>query len=1692
MNQKILNKTVAVTLVIILTITNILILASESYALNTNLETQGTNTNNNNVQFDAYFKDEKGEKTHTVTKDINEQDTLYLYVSVTEGYLKETNITLNNPNFELISEAVNYDEIEKIDKTSNTITLNKIRNQESVELAIPVKAKKADEIAIDMFSKETEISINGLLVKNDSRTSKITKTIRVNQKWQGNAEVNLEQGVIKYIPFEENEQKGIVLQTKIKSNIINNNLPVEKTKIKALIPTINGISPKKIYVTADSLQGTNGENTENFTTSNWKKEENYINIEVANTVKNNTITWKKGIDEYILTFIYGEEAYETVKTEGAKTTLQATAEISVYNLETTKLTKEDRKEGTLNEKVNDIVMFDITTQETTNKGYMYTKVDETTIPEAITIDIANQELIDNIIINENKSNYKTETEEYLSNTRIVNTKISKENFNKMLGEEGYIKIYNENNQQIAEINKNTTQEENYYIINYDTEISSIKIETSKPINVGKIKIENTKAITKETTYNEETIKNFKSINTKITAEVNYNEKQIITLEKETLSTLVEPTTKAETIISNNTLSTIVENKNVEIKTILKSTDITCKLYKNPIITIKLPDYVENVTFNEAIKMLFTDELEIETGTYNPETKTIEVHLKGEQTIYNDVSIAEGPTLVVNANITLNELTPSKEDKVITTITNEEEAIQTETNIKYIAPIGMVTVNTISGYNEGETATSVSGQESTGKIDTNSNAKTAIVTLTLINNNNNVCKNIEILGRTPFEGNKSISTGEDLGSTFTASVTSGIKAIEGIDNNQIIVYYSTNENATKDLQDETNGWTVTPEDLSLVKSYLIIVSQYEMQIGDKISFEYNTQIPEGLRNDESTYGTFVVYYDNVIAEVENTIPENQQQNNNTQNQNVIENTIDGNTINQNTINENVVDQNTINTNNTVNQNTVNQNTATPNNNQNTPVKQEVLIPGETHASMVGVATNETPEVEISVTSDADNENIVKIGQVINYTITVVNLGDETIENAKLIFDIPEGTTYRELIPATSYSYDKYQTNADVISKELTINSLEKNKSAKMEVQVIVNESNLNSITAQAKMEISGANEITSQENKKVVVEGALNIDVITTKGSTREYLEGEEIEYIAKVQNVTSSSVTQVTVESILPEEVDFVEIDYVDNGDIQATYNEETRKATWKIKTISANSEVTLILKGTVKQGAKEITNSFTGMCYELSEEVTSNKVTRKVSMPQLEVKHSTSVLEEYVDVGDILEYYIEIKNIGTSEAKDVQIIDYLPSGVEEVKLSYINNGQNSEEYSSKNGTVTLSGITIEPQATLLVKITAKVSELEENAKGTIELSNYAKVSANKIEEITTQTITHKIKTKDQVKPDEEKTIEITGIAWLDESRDGIRDDNEKLLKDIDVTLITKETAEIVKTTKTNKNGEYSFKNIEKGEYLIVFEFDTTKYEITKYQVEGANEGKNSDAALQQVTFLSNGKTIEGAVTNTIKVEEANLYNIDIGLLESMKFDLSLTKTISKVTKQNNDGIKTYDYTGKGKTLSKIEIPSKQVNNTNLIIEYTITVKNEGNIAGYAKQIVDYLPNDLKFASELNEDWYRSTDGNLYNKSLADAIINPGETKEIKLVVTKTTSESNLGTTNNSAEIYESYNDYGIADIDSNIANNVAKEDDYGSADIIISLNTGTIAMYTGLIISMIAIIGVGAYMINKKVLGKM
>ena len=198
MNQKIITKILASMILITISFANISFLG-EVFAANDNLENQSTLTNNASVNFDAYFKDENGNKVHSIKANMDKELMLYVYGKVAEGYLKDIQITINNANFNIVEDKIIYGDIE--DVSGNTITINRIRRDEELEVAIPVKAIKDDEISLDTFNKQNEISMKAILVRNNSKTKKISKTINTLVEWNGVAEATINQEIIKYISY---------------------------------------------------------------------------------------------------------------------------------------------------------------------------------------------------------------------------------------------------------------------------------------------------------------------------------------------------------------------------------------------------------------------------------------------------------------------------------------------------------------------------------------------------------------------------------------------------------------------------------------------------------------------------------------------------------------------------------------------------------------------------------------------------------------------------------------------------------------------------------------------------------------------------------------------------------------------------------------------------------------------------------------------------------------------------------------------------------------------------------------------------------------------------------------------------------------------------------------------------------------------------------------------------------------------------------------------------------------------------------------------------------------------------------------------------------------------------------------------------------------------------------------------------
>lgn len=332
--------------------------------------------------------------------------------------------------------------------------------------------------------------------------------------------------------------------------------------------------------------------------------------------------------------------------------------------------------------------------------------------------------------------------------------------------------------------------------------------------------------------------------------------------------------------------------------------------------------------------------------------------------------------------------------------------------------------------------------------------------------------------------------------------------------------------------------------------------------------------------------------------------------------------------------------------------------------------------------------------------------------------------------------------------------------------------------------------------------------------------------------------------------------------------------------------------------------------------------------------------------------------------------------------------------------------------------------------------------------------------------------------------PQDTQTYSIKGTAWMDKNKNGTREEYEEICANTKVVLIdaSKNSKEIIKETTTDAKGNYVFENVAKGNYIIGFAYDRDTYQMSEYHKQGVSEDKNSDVIKD---FENSGNIF--AITDILEVKNENLTNIDAGFIKRETFDFSLQKYISRVTIKDSKNVKTTNY--ENTQFAKAEIDSKLLGETVVLIEYDIVVKNEGDLAGYVKDIVDYIPADLEFQSSINKDWYQDSNGTLHTNSLSDQKIQPGETRTVRLTLSKSMTKTNLGMVSNLAEIADAQNDLQTKDIDSTPGNRKDGEDDISTAQMLISVKTGlgTGMNITIIILVVVIIIGAIVYIVKRK-----
>ena len=672
--------------------------------------------------------------------------------------------------------------------------------------------------------------------------------------------------------------------------------------------------------------------------------------------------------------------------------------------------------------------------------------------------------------------------------------------------------------------------------------------------------------------------------------------------------------------------------------------------------------------------------------------------------------------------------------------------------------------------------------------------------------------------------------------------------------------------------------------------------------------------------------------------------------------------------------------------------------------------------------------------MSTESIYDEDNVTKVS--LGLVAIVKNISDIDLNNVKYVLNLPSEVSLMDFMIVCSTQNTNIYKEELVDKSERIIFEIPKIEAGKSEtISFYINNNSMEytklsttmTITSYAQYndEIYNANDYT-----KKIYQSETKLEYNLTSNVDKEYVEnGDEIEFTLNSKNVGFTFSELICAIENIPAGLEIIDVKF-DNEDEEdySKIEDEKIKAFWRL---DKNEEQNLRIKTKVNENLFE----------------------RDQSVIEFGMNISYANKEDYKT--NIISYKIKNKNV-TKYLPQISYNDNFNQFDDDNQQDNINQNDNSDNNIQDN------------------QIQDNQIQDSQTQDNQTQNNNNTNNEQPKIEE-------------PKITPTAQ-TYQISGLAWIDKNQDGIRQSEEKLKEAIVVSLYKSnnnggiDTEKLIETTATNTQGIYTFSNVENGNYIIVFDYNSTKYKVTKYQVKTAKSAENSDAVSKTITI--NGNTQILGVTDVLKVENRGLTSIDIGLIDNMNFDLSMEKTISEVKVKNNEGTKVYNY--QDGTNKRIEIHSKYYKSTVLDITYKFKVKNEGEVSGYINKIVDYLPDGVQVILNKSEGWYIGSDNGLYYTGLVDQEIKAGEEKEFTLVIRKSLEDGEAVKLVNGAEIAEATNSQGLYDKDSVENNKVKTEDDYDEVILTVSISTGYTIQYITTILIIIVMVAVILIMIVK------
>ncbi len=287
-----------------------------------------------------------------------------------------------------------------------------------------------------------------------------------------------------------------------------------------------------------------------------------------------------------------------------------------------------------------------------------------------------------------------------------------------------------------------------------------------------------------------------------------------------------------------------------------------------------------------------------------------------------------------------------------------------------------------------------------------------------------------------------------------------------------------------------------------------------------------------------------------------------------------------------------------------------------------------------------------------------------------------------------------------------------------------------------------------------------------------------------------------------------------------------------------------------------------------------------------------------------------------------------------------------------------------------------------------------------------------------------------------------------------------------------DITKAVKVTTDYLKDKLLN-----GITTDENGEKILSYEDVQIAFKVEKTEEKGR--------IIENIAQIS--KDSDDDIDSTPDNNDPTEDDEDKEYVKEQYFDLSLKKwvTETRATYKGKTTVTKTGFTEDSEEMAKVDLVASQMSKTTVKFAYTIKVTNEGEIAGYAEEVKDYIPEGLEFKAEDNPDWKEVKKGEVVTEKLKDTLLNPGESATVEIILTWKNGTNNTGVKTNYAEISKDSDD----DIDSTPDNYNKQEDDIDDAQVILSIKTSEAPIYIGLIFTSTIILAGGIYLIKRYVI---